>query len=268
MSVPLTYRLALQRSHLLWQFTRRDIVGRYRGSLLGLSWTIVSPLIMLAAFTLVFYGFFDLKWPVKATGSAKLDFSLQVFIGLLAFNWFAEVITRAPALIVNHPNLVTKVVFPLPILPWACVFAASFQALISLALLLILTTFLAGASVTWLALPLLVAPYLLLMAGLALWLAALGVYLRDLAPLTGLLTSIMMFLSPVFYPLSTVPEKWQAAYLCNPLALLVTQLRNLVFMHQWPEPVSLAWLYLAATMVLASGYWLFNRLRGGFADVL
>lgn len=254
--------------YLLWQFTRREVVSRYRGSLLGMGWTILSPLALLGAFTLVFYGFFQLKWPVEATGSAQMDFSLQVFVGLLAFNWFAEVITRAPTLVTSQPNLVTKVVFPLPLLPWACVLAASFQAAVSLALLLALTTLLAGASLMWLALPLVALPYIVLLVGLALWLSALGVYLRDLAPLTGLLTSVMMFLSPVFYPLSTVPERWQGLYLCNPLALLVTQLREVVFMHQWPSAFAMAALYAAALAVAASGYWLFNRLRGGFADVL
>ncbi|WP_169330552.1 ABC transporter permease [Vreelandella jeotgali] len=254
--------------YLLWQFTKRDVVSRYRGSLLGLGWTVISPLIMLSAFTLVFYGFFQLKWPVEATGSAKMDFSLQVFAGLLIFNWFAEVISRAPGLVVDQPNLVTKVVFPLPLLPWTCVLAASFQAAISMALLLVLTTFLAGASVTWLALPLVLLPYIVLMSGAAMWLSALGVYLRDLAPLTAVLTSILMFLSPIFYPLSQVPEKWQPLYLCNPLALLITQMRDVVFMHQWPSVTALAGLYLLAAVVLASGYWLFQKLRGGFADVL
>lgn len=267
--LPLAHRIALPRhAHLLWQFTRRDVVSRYRGSLLGLGWTIISPLFMLAAFTLVFYGFFELKWPVEATGSAKMDFSLQVFVGLLAFNWFAEVITRAPDLVTSQPNLVTKVVFPLPLLPWASVLSASFQAAISLFLLLGLTTFLAGASLTWLALPILLLPYMLLLAGASLWLSALGVYLRDLTPLTGLATSILMFLSPVFYPLATVPERWQPVYLLNPLARLVTQLRDVVFMHHWPSITALAGLYLAAALLLASGYWLFQTLRGGFADVL
>lgn len=261
-------RFLSQRLHLAWQFTKREVVSRYRGSLLGLGWTIISPLIMLAAFTLVFYGFFQLKWPVEATGSAQMDFSLQVFAGLLIFNWFAEVVTRAPGLVVDQPNLVTKVVFPLPLLPWTSMLAASFQAGISLALLLVFTAFLAGASVTWLALPFVLLPYMLLMAGLAMWLSALGVYLRDLTPLTGVLTSILMFLSPIFYPLARVPEKWQSLYLCNPLALLITQLRDVVFMHQWPSLGAMAGLYLAAGLLLASGYWLFQKLRGGFADVL
>ncbi len=261
-------RFLSQRLHLAWQFTQRDIVGRYRGSLLGLGWTIVSPLIMLAAFTLVFYGFFQLKWPVEATGSAKMDFSLQVFAGLLIFNWFAEVVNRAPGLVMDQPNLVTKVVFPLPLLPCTCVLAASFQAIISLALLLVLTALLAGASLAWLALPLVLLPFVLLLAGLAMWLSALGVYLRDLAPLTAVLTSILMFLSPIFYPLSQVPEKWQPLYLCNPLSLLITQLRDVVFMHQWPSATAMAGLYMLAGVVLASGYWLFQKLRGGFADVL
>jgi lipopolysaccharide transport system permease protein len=258
----------LRHFHLLWQFTRRDVVGRYRGSLLGLGWTLLSPLMMLAAFTLVFYGFFNLKWPVEATGSAQMDFSLQVFAGLLTFNWFAEVVNRAPGLVTSQPNLVTKVVFPLTLLPWSCVLAASFQALTSLCLLLVLTALLTGPSVTWLALPLIVAPFALLLVGLGLWLSALGVYLRDLGPMMALFTSILMFLSPIFYPLSTVPEAWQSTFLLNPLALLITQLREVIFLHQWPALLPLAGLTLAGLIMIVSGYWLFNKLRGGFADVL
>ncbi len=254
--------------HLLWQFTRRDVVGRYRGSLLGLGWTLLSPLMMLAAFTLVFYGFFNLKWPVEATGSAQMDFSLQVFAGLLTFNWFAEVVNRAPGLVTSQPNLVTKVVFPLSLLPWSSVLAASFQALTSLALLLVLTTLLMGPSLTWLGLPLLLVPFGLLLVGMGLWLAALGVYLRDISPMMALFTSILMFLSPIFYPLSTVPEAWQSVFLLNPLALLITQLRGVIFMHQWPSLMPVLGLSVAALLVTASGYWLFNKLRGGFADVL
>lgn len=258
----------LRHSHLLWQFTRRDVVGRYRGSMLGLGWTLLSPLLMLAAFTLVFYGFFELKWPVEATGSAQMDFSLQVFAGLLAFNWFAEVVTRSPTLITSQPNLVTKVVFPLPLLPLVSVLAASFQAMISLALLLGVTALLAGVSITWLALPLLILPFAALLVGIALWFAALGVYLRDIGPMMALVTSVLMFLSPIFYPVSTVPEQWQSVYLLNPLALFITQLRDTIFMHQWPNVLPLVSLGLAALLLIASGYWLFNKLRGGFADVL
>lgn len=253
---------------LLWQFTQRDVVGRYRGSLLGLGWTLLSPLLMLGAFTLVFYGFFNLRWPVSATGTGQMDFALQVFVGLLAFNWFAEVSNRAPGLIASQPNLVTRVVFPLPLLPVSVVLSGSFQALVSLVLLMLLTLYLVGPALAWLALPLVLVPFALLLVGIALWLSALGVYLRDMTPLMGLLTSILMFLSPVFYPMETVPEKWHGLYMLNPLALLITQLRGLLYLNQWPEPGSVLGTSVAAVLLIISGLWVFNRLRGGFADVL
>ncbi|MCP1314105.1 MULTISPECIES: ABC transporter permease [unclassified Halomonas] len=254
--------------HLLWQFTCRDITGRYRGSLLGLGWTLLSPLLMLGAFTLVFYGFFDLKWPVEATGTPQMDFALQVFVGLLSFNWFAEVVNRGPVLVTGQPNLVTKVVFPLPLLAFSSVLAASFQALISLLLLMLITAVLVGVKVTWLGLPLVILPFAGVLVGIALWLSALGVYLRDIGPLMALCTSVLMFLSPVFYPLSNVPEQWQGVYLLNPLALLITQLRDVIFMGAWPSPKVVSGLVIVAAVLLASGTWAFNKLRGGFADVL
>lgn len=254
--------------HLLWQFTCRDISGRYRGSLLGLGWTLLSPLLMLGAFTLVFYGFFELKWPVEATGTPQMDFALQVFVGLLAFNWFAEVVNRGPVLVTGQPNLVTKVVFPLPLLAFSSVLAASFQALVSLVLLMLITAYLVGIKITWIGLPLVLIPFAGLLVGISLWLAALGVYLRDLGPFMALCTSVLMFLSPVFYPLSNVPEQWQSLYLLNPLALLITQLRDVLFMGAWPSPKVVTGLIVVATLLMASGYWIFKKLRGGFADVL
>lgn len=259
---------ALRHRHLLWQFTLRDVVGRYRGSLLGLGWLLLSPLLLLGAFTLVFYGFFSLKWPVAATGTAQVDFALQVFVGLILFNWSGEVLNRAPGLVTTQPNLVTKVVFPLPLLPLSAVLSGAFQALISLGLLMLVTTALVGLSVTWLALPLLLVPFALLLIGVALWLSALGVYLRDLGPLMTLLTSLLMFLSPVFYPLAQVPEQWQSIYMANPLALMIIEVREVLYMNAWPSLEAVTTLSVTALAVTFTGYWLFRFLRGGFADVL
>lgn len=254
--------------YLLWQFTRREVAARYRGSVLGLGWTLLSPLAMLGAFTLVFYGFFDLKWPQKTTGTGTMDFALQVYAGLIVFNWFAEVAGRGPSLITAQPNLVTRVVFPLPLLAWSAMLAAGFQALVSLALLMAVSTVLVGPALAWLWLPVLILPFGLMLAGMALWLSALGVYLRDIAPLMALLTSLLMFLSPVFYPAETVPEAWRGVYLLNPLAWLITQLRELLYTGQ--PPALGAWLVMLGLglALCASGSWLFQRLKGGFADVL
>ena len=259
---------AYHHLYLVWQFTKRDIQARYRGSLLGLSWMLISPLLLLGAFTLVFYGFFQLKWPVSATGADKMDFALQVYAGLLMFNWFAEAANRGPQLIVGQPNLVTKVLFPLPLLALTSSLASGFQALVSLALLLIISGVLVGPSSAWLALPLLLLPFWLLMIGLGLWFSALGVYLRDLAPLMALVTSLVMFLSPIFYPLSSVPERWHEIYLLNPLALVITQLRGVLYLGAWPDWGAVAALTALSAGLSASGLWIFNRLRGGFADVL
>lgn len=254
--------------YLVWQFTKRDIQARYRGSTLGLAWTLISPLLLLGAFTLVFYGFFDLKWPVSATGSGQMDFALQVFAGLVMFNWFSEAANRGPGLIVNQPNLVTKVIFPLPLLALTSSLASGFQAIVSLLLLLMLSIGLVGPSSTWITLPALLLPFWLLMVGVGLWLSALGVYLRDLTPLIAVMTSLLMFLSPIFYPLATVPERWQALYLLNPLAFVIHELRGVLYLGAWPDWIALGGLTLFAAAVAVSGLWLFNRLREGFADVL
>lgn len=255
-------------TYLLWQFTKRDVTARYRGSLLGLSWTLLSPLLMLGALTMVFYGFFDLKWPVETTGAGHMDFALQVYVGLILFNWFGEVANRGPALVTQQPNLVTKVVFPLPVLSWACMLAGGFQALVSLALLLFVSAILVGPSLAWMTVPFLVIPFGIVLAGIALWLAALGVYLRDLAPFMALLTSLLMFLSPVFYPAETVPEEWRHIYLMNPLAATITELRQVLYLGEWPSLTIIMGLFVLGGGLCVSGAWLFKRLQGGFADVL
>lgn len=258
----------LSHRYLLWQFTKRDVAARYRGSILGLGWTLLSPLLMLAAFTLVFYGFFELKWPQETTGTGSMDFALQVYVGLIAFNWFAEVANRGPTLITTQPNLVTKVVFPLPLLSWSCMLAAAFQALISLSLLMLISLVLVGPSWAWLALPMVVVPFAFILVGMALWLSALGVYLRDIAPFMALSTSLLMFLSPVFYPAATVPEQWQSLYLLNPLAWLITELRGMLYAGDMPGWEYATGMLLVGVALCLSGRWVFNRVKGGFADVL
>jgi lipopolysaccharide transport system permease protein len=253
---------------LLWQFTKRDIQTRYRGSVLGIGWALLGPLLMLGVFTLVFHGLFQMRWPVSAAGVAQVDFALQVFTGLLLFGFFAEVANRSPHLVTSQSNLVTKVVFPLHVLSVSAVLSAGFQTAVGATLLMLFTAVLVGPSLTWLALPLAVLPLALCLLALSWFLAALGVYLRDVAQMMAMLTTLMMFLSPVFYPLATVPERWQPLYLLNPLTRALVDVRGILFAGQWPawEPLAVFTALAAAACVAAWGW--FAWLRRGFADVL
>nr|WP_242518318.1 ABC transporter permease [Halochromatium roseum] len=248
--------------------TKRDIQTRYRGSLLGLGWSLLGPLLMLGVFTLVFHGLFQLRWPVAAAGDAQVDFALQVFVGLLLFSFFAEVASRAPQLIVGQPNLVTRVVFPLPLLGLSAVAAAGFQLLVGGLLLLVFASVLVGPQLSWLALPLVLLPFTLFLVALAWVLSSLSVYVRDVGQMMAMLTTLMMFLSGVFYPLETLPERWQWLFLLNPLARVIQDVRQLLFEGAWPDWHRLALFTLSGLLAcLLAAAW-FQRLRKGFADVL
>lgn len=258
----------LNNAYLLWQFTKRDVEARYRGSLLGVGWALLAPLSMLGVFTLVFHGLFEMRWPVAASGVAQVDFALQVFVGLLLFSFFAEVANRSPQLVISQPNLVTKVVFPLHLLSISAVTASGFQALVGLLLLLGFTAVLAAPQPSWLALPFILLPFVLFMLAMSWLLAALCVYLRDIGQMMAMLTTLMMFVSGVFYPLSTVPEAWQGVFLLNPLARVINDTRRALFEGVWPAWGELMLFGLAGSLVCGLAWIAFRRLQKGFADVL
>lgn len=173
--LPLSFLLPVRHRTLIWQFSRREVLGRYRGSLFGLAWSFITPLLMLGVYTFVFVGVFKARWPGAEAGGG-LEFALQIFVGLMVFNLFAEVASRAPRLIVDQPNLVKKVVFPLEILPWISVLSGCFHLLISgVVLLAVATGVRGGLPVTAIALPLVLLPLIPMLLGLCWLLSALGV---------------------------------------------------------------------------------------------
>lgn len=249
--------------HLAW----REITGRYRGSWLGLAWTVLTPLSMLAVYTFVFGVVFV---PRLGTGSANspFDFALSLFAGLIVFNFFAEVINRAPGLIVAHPNYVKKVVFPLYLLPLAAVGAAVFHAAVSSLLLCAVLALLGRLSPWAWALPLAWLPYVLLVQGLAWGLAALGVYLRDIGQIVGMATTALLFLSPVFYPLAALPPALQLWVYLNPLTLPIEATRALLMGGQMPGAGTLLGYTAIACLTASAGALWFAKTEKGFADVL
>lgn len=253
---------------LIWQFARKDVVVRYRGSWLGIGWSVITPLAMLAIYTLVFQHVFKTRWPSAGSGS-NLDFALNLYAGLLVFNWVAELLNRAPRLILEQPNLVTKVVFPLPALSWAAMVSAGFHMAVSLSIWLV-------ASVVsgyephwgWLALPLILAclaPWLLALC----WaLSSIGVYLRDVSQLVGLVVSALMFLTPIFYPVQALPEWLRPVTLVNPLTAPIEALRQVVMAGGDVPWGALGVTLGSGLLACVLGLWLLQRLQTGFADVL
>lgn len=253
---------------LVIDLARREIAGRYRGSVGGLLWSFLQPLLMLAVYTFVFAVVFKARWGASQ-GGTNTDFAVILFMGLIVHALFAECINRAPVLIVGNINYVKRVIFPLQILPVVALCSALFHMLVSVAILLGFQLALAG-SLDWHALwlPVVLFPFILMTLGIAWFLAATGVFVRDIAQTTGILTTVLLFLSPVFYPTSSLPEAYRGWINANPLTFIIEQARAVVLWGQSPQLAGLLLYLVASIVVFAAGYWWFQRVRPGFADVL
>jgi lipopolysaccharide transport system permease protein len=253
--------------NLIGVLVRREVVGRYRGSFLGILWSFFNPVFMLAVYTFVFSVVFKARW--NADSDSKTEFALVLFAGLLVFNLFAECVNKAPNLILANVNYVKKIVFPLEILPLVALGSAVFHSLISLAVWLVAyLAFFGLPPPTVLLLPVVILPLALLTAGVSWGLAALGVYLRDVSQFIGIVTTVLMFLSPIFYPASALPPEYRNVLLFNPVAPGIEQAREVLFWGRTPD-MSLWLPYLAATSMVAwLGFAWFQKTRRGFADVL
>lgn len=254
--------------HLIWQMTRREIVGRYRGSLIGGAWSFVYPLLMLAIYTFVFSVVFKSRWGQDQSES-KTDFAITLFAGMIVFNIFSEVINCAPGLVIQNVNYVKKVVFPLEILPWIAIGASLFHAAASLLVLLVAQLLIKMAiPLTVLLLPLVLLPLVLLCLGLAWFLAAIGVFVRDIGQITSVLTTVLMFLSALFYPISALPSQYQPCLQFNPLIPIIAESRKVLVFSASPEWKTLALVFVFSLCVAFVGFWWFQKVRKGFADVV
>lgn len=248
--------------------TKRDILSRYKGSMLGLGWSLFTPLMMLIIYTFVFSVVFKAKWGTDLEQS-RATFSIILFAGMIVFNMFSECFNRSTTLITSNSNYVNKVVFPLAILPWTILGSAIFHALISLLILIVAAFFLLNEiHMTMLLLPIVWIPLFISLVGLMLLLSSVGVYFRDLSQVTGVLTTILMFTSPLFFPLSALPERLQPLLMLNPLAYFIEVTRDVMIWGNTPKLIPLLSAYLLSLILLMVGYNCFERLRKGFADVI
>ena len=260
----------LERLHfkmeLVFGMVRRDVLGRYRESLFGLIWSIISPLLMLAVYTLAFHGLFGARWPGADSSSG---FAMMAFVGLILHGLLAEALIRAPTAISGQANFVKKLVFPLTVLPMVPLGSALFHAVISLSVLVVFAL-ISGTPLHWTALliPIVLLPYMLGLCGLAWASAAIGVYIRDIVQLGALVSTAFMFLSPVFYPMSMIPPKYAGLIALNPLTFVIESVRGLMFEGVIPDPWRLAIYTICAALFAGLGLLIFRRLRPGFGDVL
>jgi lipopolysaccharide transport system permease protein len=253
---------------LIAALVKREVVGRYRGSVLGIAWSFFNPLLMLVIYTFVFSVVFKARWGVN-TDETKTQFAIVLFVGMIVHGLFADVINRAPALIISNVNFVKKVVFPLDILPSVAISTALFHSLVSLGVLVVgFLLFNGYLNWTSIFIPFVLLPLIILTLGFAWMLASLGVFLRDLGQITGIITMVMLFASPIFYPVTALPVELRPWIMANPLTFIIEQARAVLIWGHLPDWLGLGIYTLAATAVAWAGYAWFQKTRKGFADVL
>lgn len=251
---------------LLRSLVIRDIEMRYRGTIVGFLWAAVYPLMMLAVYAFFFGGVFNARW---SSGGDMKDFVLMLYCGLIVHAVFSETLTRSPSAIHSNPSYVKKVVFPLELLPISHLASAFFNTLIGLGILCVLLLIqYQSIPPTALYLPLIFIPLLLLTAGLAWFLAAIGVFFRDVGQMIGVAMLALLFLSPVFYPASSAPALAQKIIYLNPLTYPIEELRVVLILGNHPDWWH--WLtYLGVSVLIAIvGLWVFQKSRSAFADVI
>lgn len=261
-------RSLIQHRQLIMQMIQREVVGRYKGSVMGLGWSFFNPILMLTVYTFVFSVVFKSRWGLDPNES-KTQFAVVLFVGMIVHGLFAEVLNRAPSLILSNVNYVKRVVFPLEILPVITMGAALFHTLISLLVLLSAFVIFNGyLHWTVIFIPLVLLPFIILTLGVAWMLASLGVFVRDIGQTIGIVVTVMMFLSPVFYPVTALPEEFRPLLMANPLTFIIEQSREVMIWGHLPDFTGVALYTIESSVFAWLGFAWFQKTRKGFADVL
>ena len=260
--------IAVSNRSLLWQFVKRSVSARYRGSMLGIFWSFVQPMMMLCVYTFVFSVVLKSRWGMDGEGG-RASFAIIMFCGLALFNLFSEAVTLNSGIIVSNTNLVKKVIFPLEILPLSQTIASFAVGMVWFFLLFLGTVFIFGKlSFTMLLLPLILVPLFLFTLGVSFFTASLGVYVRDTSYAVGVVLQILFFMTPIFYPVSAIPERFRWPILMNPLTLLIEEARKVFLFGELPDWRFLAAAFAVSLLTLHLGFLWFHKTKKGFADVL
>lgn len=257
----------LRNWNLVFQLTKRNIEARFKGAALGFLWSFFTPILMLVVYTFVFGVILDIRWINQEGGN--LEFATILFSGLIVHTYFSDCIQASTELIVSNRQYVKKVVFPLESLPWVAVFTALFQLTISI-LVLIFYLLLVQQSLSWtiLLLPIIIFPLMIMALGFSWLISAVTVYVRDLRQIIGPLTLILLFVSPIFYPASSLPSNFRFLIYMNPISWVVDESRNLILWGTLPNFGGVL-IYYGVSLVMAwFGLLCFQKLRSGFSDVI
>ncbi len=252
---------------LIYITTKQEVNSRYRSTILGMIWPIVTPIIMLTIYTFVFSTVLKVKWSDDL--GSKTEFAFLLYAGLIVFNFFAESITNSPNIIITKPNYVKKITYPLEILPVITMLTALYHTLISIGVwIAAYLLFLGMPKPTFLLLPIILIPIANIILGLSWILASLGVYFRDITQFISLVVTALMFLSPIFYPISILPEKYRIIFYLNPITIGVEVIRDLLFWGKITDPKILTIYWIYAVLIVWIGFAFFQKTKNGFADVI
>jgi lipopolysaccharide transport system permease protein len=258
--------LARHRS-LVWELSKREVLGRYRGASFGLAWSVISPFLMLGVYAFAFGELMRSRWPHETGGNHP--YAVILFAGLIIHGFFAECLMRASTLIVSNPNFVKRVVFPLDILPWPLVLSALFHTCVNMCVLAILMLVVEGhLHATMLFLPLVLLPLVLLTLGVSWFLAAFGVYFRDISQVMPVVATALLFLSSAIIPVSTLTPDLQTLFHLNPLTFFIDQTRAVALIGQAPDWGALILASAGGLLISWLGHAWFMATQRGFADVL
>lgn len=258
---------ALTNRELIFNLIERQLLGRYQGSILSALWPFLIPVVMLSIYTFIFSMVFKARWALAS--DSRVEFALILYLGLIVFNIFSDCISSAPNLIIFHANYVNRVIFPLEVLPIISLGTALFNALVSLSIWCIVhIVFIGLPPPTIIFIPIVIIPLILFTLGMCWLLAATGVFIRDISQIIGILIPALMFLSPIFYPIDSIPLRYQFLFKLNPLTPSIEQMRNIIMWGILPD-WELQFDYLILAFLMAwLGFFVFQKFRKGFADVL
>jgi len=253
---------------LILALSKREVIGRYRGSVMGIAWSFFNPILMLTVYTFVFGVVFQSRWGGPQEES-KINFSIVLFVGMIVHGLFSECVNRAPLLILSNVNYVKKVIFPLEILPIVAMGSTLFHSFVSTCILLIALLISQGDfPLTAVYFPIIILPLIIGTMGVAWFLASIGVFFRDVAQTTGIITTVLMFLSPIFYPASSLPAPYQTFLYLNPLTFIIEESRGALIFGRAPNWLELFLYFCISVLIAGAGFSWFQKTRKGFADVL
>lgn len=254
---------------LAWDLARRDLAARYKRSIIGPLWLVLTPLGLLGIYWLVFGLIFGVEWKLPHQPDEGIGFLLPFFSGLVVYLTLSDVVNSSSVLFAAKRTYVVKSAFPIWVLWVANLMRASVHTVVMIVLLLVMA--LLQHRLTWNGLAWLVpalAVCALFLCALSLLLAALGPFIGDISEAMRLLLRILFYATPITYPLSMVPEPWRGWMWVNPLTAMVEVLRAPLVFGTMPTSALLIGFFLGGTALLLLAVWVFKRVKGVISDVV